>query len=447
MNINIKNNLIIFFTFLIYLSFFLGFYLNENSIGSGGYRGDLEWMWQNFEIYKSHDLWTSIHHPDFFGNRTPLLYIVHILFNPLIFNIDSYRISVFCFSFIAPILFYLCLTQRFRDIDKTILFFISSFILLSPYFRTSAYWGLEINYGIVALLASIYFLNYTLYGNLNSNIKLYFSIILLTFLSSLCLYFDQKLLIIPLIILFEILRSKIKLRFKIFSLINYSIFAIPFLYLIIMWKGLVPPINQVLNPNQGTHLSISNLHFFNMGYASAIMAFYLLPIIFLKKKNIFTEFKNFFLNKKNIYKISAFLIYLFYIIFFDDFEDFTVVKQWKNEYGVYGLGILHKISLILFDSSILREIFTYIGFFISWIIILVAIENKTMNYLVIFYFYLMSLLFFPVMQEYFDPYIILFSLLILNLKFDLKQIKILGVFLYLFIFLFGANLYYFLKFA
>jgi len=59
----------------------------------------------------------------------------------------------------------------------------------------------------------------------------------------------------------------------------------------------------------------------------------------------------------------------------------------------------------------------------------------------------MSLLFFPIMQEYFDPYIILFSLLILNLKFDLKRIKILGVFLYLVTFLFGANLYYYLKFA
>ena len=157
MNINIKNSLIIFFTFFIYVSFVLGFYFNENSIGSGGYGGDLTWMWSNFEIYKSNDLWTAIHHPDFFGNRTPLLYILHILFNPFIFNIDSYRLTVFCISFLAPLIFYICLTQKFKHIDKTILFFISSFILLSPYYRTSAYWGLEINYGIIAMLASIFF--------------------------------------------------------------------------------------------------------------------------------------------------------------------------------------------------------------------------------------------------------------------------------------------------
>ena len=79
LNINAKNSLILFLTLLIYVSFVLGFYFNENSIGSGGYDGDLGWMWKNFTIYKSNDLWTSIHHPDFFGYRTPLLYILHIL--------------------------------------------------------------------------------------------------------------------------------------------------------------------------------------------------------------------------------------------------------------------------------------------------------------------------------------------------------------------------------
>ena len=145
MNINIKNSLIIFFTFFIYVSFVLGFYFNENSIGSGGYNGDLVWMWKNFEIYKSNDLWTSIHHPDFFGNRTPLLYILHILFNPFVSDIDTYRFTVFCISFSAPLIFYICLTQKFKHIDKTILFFISSFVLLSPFYRTNAYWAGEIN--------------------------------------------------------------------------------------------------------------------------------------------------------------------------------------------------------------------------------------------------------------------------------------------------------------
>ena len=325
MNINIKNSLIIFFTFFIYVSFVLGFYFNENSIGSGGYDGDLWWMWANFEIYKTHDLWTAIHHPEFFGNRTPLLYILHVLFNPFIFNIDSYRFTVFCISFSAPLIFYICLTQKFKNVDKTILFFISSFILLSPYYRTSAYWGLEINYGIITMLASIFFLNYTLYKKINSKLKLYFSLTLLTFFSSLCLYFDQKLLIIPLIVLFEILRAKLNFRFKIFSLINYCIFAIPFLYLIIIWKGIVPPLTQIANLDQGTHLSGFNLHFFHIGYASAIMAFYLIPIIFLKADSIINIFKE---NWNDSWHSNV--------------KKFKYIQQKKSDYFTNGINSLVK---------------------------------------------------------------------------------------------------------
>ena len=41
------------------------------------------------------------------------------------------------------------------------------------------------------------------------------------------------------------------------------------------------------------------------------------------------------------------------------------------------------------------------------------------------------------MQEYFDPYIILFSFLLFNFKFDFKLYKLTGVFVYLIIFLTG----------
>ena len=70
-------------------------------------------------------------------------------------------------------------------------------------------------------------------------------ITLITFFSSLCLYFDQKLLIIPLIILFQIFRSNIETKYKILTLIYYSFFAIPFLYLIYIWQGVAPPLTKL----------------------------------------------------------------------------------------------------------------------------------------------------------------------------------------------------------
>jgi len=440
MNFKIKIYIINFLTLLIYSSFVLGFVFNENSIGSGDYGGDLHWMWINFEIYKTNDLWTAIHHPDFFGNRTPLLYILHILFNPFINNIDTYRFTVFCISFLGPIIFYLCLKQRFKDIDKFILFFISSFILLSPYYRTHAYWGMEINYGIITMLASIFFLNYTLYENINSKLKLYFSLTLLTFFSSLCLYFDQKLLIIPLIVLFEILRSKINLRFKIFSLINYCIFAIPFLYLIIIWKGIAPPSAQQANPNTITSLSrLDFLWFEHLGYATTIMAFYFLPLLLFKNKNLYLQIKNLFSEKNNYIIISFFFIYLIYLLNFFDFKEFTTEKYW------IGLGYIHKISLILFKDYLLQEIFTYFAFFISWIILLIFIGKNLKDFFIIIYFYVLSLLLWPLMQEYFDPIIILLVFTIFSSKLFINYGKSIFLFIYLSIFLISANLYYFIK--
>ena len=446
MNSN-SRKILIFFSIIIYLSFFLGFYFNENSSGAGNYSGDLTWMWDNFEIYKSNNLWTAIHHPDFWGNRTPLIYILHTLLNPFISDIDSYRLSVFFISFLAPLIFYLCLLQKFKEVDKNILFFISSFILLSPYFRTNSYWGGEINYGIITTLASIYFLNHTLINNfLRIKTNIYLSLTLLTFFSSLCIYFDQKLLIIPLLVLFKILYSQIDLRYKLYSILNYCIFSVPFLYLIFTWKGLIPPATQAYSPDQGSSLSSLKLHFFHIGYATAIMAFYLFPIILLKSNNLTSSLKDFFYDKKNLFFIFISIIYLFFINIFYDFENFTIKKQFSTaDYGVYGLGILHKVSLFLFSDLFYREIFTYFVFFISWIILLFAIEKKTINIIIISYFYFLSLIIFPLMQEYFDPYIILFSVLLFNLKFDFKLYKLISAFVYLIIFLTGANLYYFIK--
>ena len=131
----------------------------------------------------------------------------------------------------------------------------------------------------------------------------------------------------------------------------------------------------------------------------------------------------------------------------ENFEDVTIAKQWKSNYGVYGLGILHKVSLILFKDIFIREIFTYFSFFASWFIILLAIEKKIINIVIVFYFYLLSLVLFPLMQEYFDPYIFLFSFLLFNFQFNLSFQKNMVVFSYLFIFLASANIYYFIKFS
>ena len=68
--------------FLASSSFFLGFYLDENSAGGGSYLGDWGRAWPNIQIFLNHDISTAINHEVFETNRSPLLYILHGLFNP-----------------------------------------------------------------------------------------------------------------------------------------------------------------------------------------------------------------------------------------------------------------------------------------------------------------------------------------------------------------------------
>ena len=75
-----------FYNFIIFiplLSFIFGFYIDENSAGMGNYAGDISWIKKNIQIFLENDLREAIFHPELFGNRTPLIYILNKLFNPL----------------------------------------------------------------------------------------------------------------------------------------------------------------------------------------------------------------------------------------------------------------------------------------------------------------------------------------------------------------------------
>ena len=152
--------------FLSFSSFFLGFYFDENSAGAGGLFGDFSLNWGNLQIFLNNDLLTAINYTDgadpdnvYNSSRPPLVYILHKLFNPFLETQISFRRSVFILSLSGPILFYLCLKQKFKKEDNLLLALIASTIFLSPYFRTSAYWGYTENFTFIAMLLSYYFLH------------------------------------------------------------------------------------------------------------------------------------------------------------------------------------------------------------------------------------------------------------------------------------------------
>ena len=431
-----KKILINFIFFGIIISFFGGFFLGENSAGAGGYVGDLSWIKKNIEIFKNNTTLEAIQHPDIFGNRPPLIYIINKFFNPYFYNLEKYRIFVFILSLIGPLFLFIGLKIKFKNTKTEYLTVLSVLILLSPYYRTSGFWALNENYGILSAIISLMFLNLSLlkisFDGLKEKLYLFFTILF----SSACVYFDQKLVIIPIICFFSFFYYFKKTSIKIFVFFLYAFLSIPFLYLIYLWNGIVPIKTQMANPNTITNLSrINDFYFINIGYATTMISFYLLPFV-LFKENLFENFKSLYQNKKNIILIILAIIYVLLLINYFDFKKYTVDEYWV------GLGYVDKITKILFSNILLREFFTYFSFLLSWLVLILFLEKKYSNILIILYFYFISTLLWPLMQEYFDPIIVIFGLMIFSNKVKINFYNTVFTVFYFLLFLISANIYY-----
>ena len=271
--------ILILLIFLSTISFFLGFYFDENSAGAGLYTGDFGLIWKNLQIFLNNNITDSLIHSDYVDSRAPTAYIFHELFNPFVKTKIGFRRSVFFISLLLPIFFYLCLKQKFKKNENLLLILISSIVFLSPYFRTSAFWGLQENYGLIFLLLTYLFYDKFLQNNDVKGFKIYFQLFLINFFSSCALYFDTKLIIIPIICYFKIIFSGKEIKLKLFSTLIYFIFSLPYIYLIIIWVSFLPPEIDVAR-KVGDKLFLGHI-----GYSSTIVALYILPILFFNEKS------------------------------------------------------------------------------------------------------------------------------------------------------------------
>ena len=416
-----KNILIYLLIILTILSYPLGYYLNENAAGAGFYSGDLGHVWKNLQIYLNNETIKTITGSEIYSNRPPLLYLFHKYLNPLTDNIESFRFSIFLVSMISPILFYYCLVKKFTKTRKIYLAIIAVTILLSPYYRTSSYWGLEENFGLITSLISIFF--FFDYEKNRSNINLF----LLTLFSSMCIYFDQKLLIIPLIFFLKIFFSEKYIGKKMALVFLYFLFSSPYIYLIYKWNGIFPPSHAELH-------DLDVILWDNMIYAITIMAIYFLPFIFFNNNGLYSLKK--ILTDKIF--LGSFILILIYIISLELFY----VRPEFNFHSIFdGGGAIRKLLFILFENSRAQSFFLFLAALCLWPIIYLFI-NKS-NFYIILYFLILSLFIYPLYQETFDP-----IMLILILFFFLNEQKInfksvVFINLYFIVFLLSSIVYYY----
>ena len=423
--LHFKDQIFLYLSIIIIFYFFYGFYTDENSAGAGGYNGDLKLIWYNLELLKQ-GIISNLDNTNYNDSRPPLSYILHIFFNPFINNMEEFRVSNFFISSLIPFLLFFSIKEKYKNLNKNLILLFSVVVTLSPYFRTTSYWALGENYGIIFLL-----LSYLTFSKIKKNLKNYnsFKLILSFFLvclfSSLIVYFDQKLVFIPLLVLYLILNLKINSKYKFISLIFFFILSLPYFYLTYLWQGLIPT-----SANAAREFG-SKLHYYNPGYCITILTISIFPFLFAKKLN----FKKFFIetfNKKLLVCLSIFLIYLLVVIFLGDFENLRIE----------GKGAFHKMLLILISNNNLRLFFTLVAFLIGLIFTLILFKEK-IDFFIIGYLLVLSLFTFPFYQEYLDPllYILIFSFFNSKFKFD-NKITLLFITFYYVVFSLSSKFYY-----
>ena len=416
---------------LILISYVIGFLIQEDS--AGGAALDFVNTKRNLFTFDNNNFINAIKStasldPQIFqSTRTPGFYIFNKYLNPFTYDQRLHQLFTTIVSLLISLFLFFSLKLKFKEVNIYHLIFFSIIIILSPYFRSTAFWGNEENFGILMVAVSSYF--YLKYLEINPNIKEWIYLFLLGIFSSLTVYCDQKLIVIPFFTYLSILFSNKSEKNKLFITFFYIVAAVPFVFLIMLWGNIVPTGDGL---RRSIKFSLNSLNFHYFLYSLSIIAFYLFPFIFLLKnkwKNItliFTVKENFFLT----------LVFLFFLIYFIIFYDL------KNLYYMGG-GVFDKASDFLFQGITLQKIFLAIVFIFSWFIILLFRENNRFNLLILIFFPFFSLLISPALfQEYFDP--LIFFLILVYLKnqyiFNIKTSIL--VFLYFLIFLFSGIIFY-----
>jgi len=386
---------------LVIISFLLGYFLRENSTGGGPEFYELSWP--IIQSFKKDFLFTLKDYGSFRDYTIPFSHILNAYINPFSNNVESFQLSVTLISFTIFLIFAFVFRKFFKHINVIDVLLISSTILLLPFFRTSAFWGKNENYGWLFFILALYFFSEIkkeiIKNHKDCNTS---NIIFFCFTSACALYARQALIFLPISYLLYLFFNNANKKIIITSIISFTIFAIPGLLLIWIWGDVYPS----LPPGEAPHGGfiggwIRPYHIIkNLPILLSFFGFYFLPILIVEFLNI--GFRSFF-NKyfKNFFFALVVFIFL----------SQTNLLNYLSEYTIAGGAILKINYLIQKNNFLLLLVFSSIGFSI----IIRFFKEDAKNNIVI----LLPMLIiygFPKLlyQEYVEPLILITFFLALN---------------------------------
>jgi hypothetical protein len=401
----------VFFKFfiisLILLSFFLGYFLRENAVGGGTEFFELSWpITQSFR----EDFFFTIHNYGTFRDYTiPFSHILNAYLNPFSNNIETFQASTTVISFITFLIFSLVFKKIFFKINFIDILLVSSVLLILPFYRTSAFWGKNENYGWLFFILAVYFFS-EIKKNINKspNNREIINIILFCFASSCALYARQALAFLPIAYFLYLIFYKANIKIFITSIISFSIFAIPSILLIIIWGNVYDARNLNNEAFFGWWINYKHL-LKNFPILLSFFGFYLLPVVIIDFFNV--GIKEFLKNY-----LKSFLISLIILIIFGS----TGLLDYLGEYTMGGGAVLKINYLIEKNNFFLLLVFSSIGFSIITRFLKEDLKNNIIILLPIFSIYC-----FPNVlgQEYVEPLILIIFFLLLKTNLHITYFK------------------------
>ena len=412
-----RNKLSLFLIFLLLSGYFLGFYLREITNGAGHI--DLEhhiWIVIN-DLRK--DYFETMQNYQSYGEATfPFFHTFQSFFNPATENL-FYCLNNTIFNLLIIFIFYQFLKLKRIDFENNFLVSLIPFIiLLSPWFRSSSYWGMTENLSFFFLIPSLYFLNLLIQKKTSFKNNL-----ILTVLISLTLYVRQQFLFLAVFHILILLLNNNK-KELIFTIVIYSLLSLPGFYVLHIW-GVFKDISQATTASSG--LSLENI-LLNVPKISSLFFFYSIPIVLIN----FSRFLKIFFSRKCLL-IFIIVLFIKYLLFND------------INYPIKSGGYIVKFNYFFLNNDPKLLILISSVFFAYIISIL-----KSNNYK---YFLILPLIYLnygfvnSVYQEWFDPlylftYYIFFSKdHIVNLRLN-KNSTITFLFIWEFVILTIAYVYY-----
>ena len=373
----------ILFVFILF-SFFLGFYFDEDSAG-GGKIDLIQNEWNNIKFFKSVALSEALTSLEYRSSRNPLFLIIH-KYNFLANNINGLRLSTFITGIFIFVLLYFCIKKYFENIPNSLIILLSSFIFLSPYFRTSVFWSNQEHLAILFFIISCMFLKLNDY-DLKNKIKLFCYPILSSLFAFFAFYVDQKFFFMPIIVYFFFVYKNSLKFFLFFSIINFLFYR---------WGGIVPIESQFR-----IRLTPSNFNVFisNIGV-------YFIPFLLL----------NFYEKKKDYLKLKKAQILFLLIV------TCLIFAFLPEQASPEGGGFIFRLLYEMHNNSFIFQSWFYVKLtlfiinigFVYLILIFLEINFKSLTVMIsLVSIYMMT---YFTYQSYVDPVIFIMFYILLNVK-------------------------------